>query len=69
MPQLLILGPSLHRSIPETLLMQHEGMAAEVLGQAPFQHLAIRYPPAVSAWDGGIARVTQQRILNAVQSQ
>ena len=67
-PQLLILGPSLHRSIPETLILQPEGMAAEVLGQAPFQHLAIRYP-AVSAWDGGIARVTQQRILNAGQGQ
>ena len=67
-PQLLILGPSLHRSIPETLIKQPEGMAMEILGQAPFQHLAVRYP-VVSAWDGGVARVTQQRILSAAQGK
>ena len=67
-PQLLILGPSLHRSIPETLIKQPEGMATEILGQAPFQHLAVRYP-VVSAWDGGVARVTQQRILSAAQGK
>ncbi|YCK81025.1 DUF6177 family protein [Arthrobacter sp. D3-18] len=67
-PQLLMLGPSLHRSIPETLIKQPEGMAMEILGQAPFQHLAVRYP-VVSAWDGGVARVTQQRILSAAQGK
>ncbi len=63
-PQLLVLGPSLRRIVPESLVEESTGMTAQDLGYAPFQHLAIRYPEA-STWDGGIARTTQQRILGA----
>ncbi|WP_024819751.1 DUF6177 family protein [Arthrobacter sp. 31Y] len=63
-PQLLVLGPSLRRIVPESLMEEPTGMTAQDLGYAPFQHLAIRYP-AASTWDGGIARATQQRILGA----
>lgn len=61
-PQLLVLGPSLRRIVPESLMEEPTGMTAQDLGYAPFQHLAVRYPTA-STWDGGIARATQQRIL------
>ncbi|MFJ5958426.1 DUF6177 family protein [Paenarthrobacter sp. NPDC092416] len=59
-PQLLMLGPSLNRGIPVGSVT--ETVDAEVLGPAPFQHLAIRYP-AVSRWDGGDTQALQQRVL------
>ncbi|MFW0775206.1 DUF6177 family protein [Paenarthrobacter nitroguajacolicus] len=66
-PQLLVLGPQLHPGVPEPLLKESAGISAEVLGHAPFQHLAIRYP-AASAWDGGVAGRTQQQILGAAHA-
>ena len=66
-PQLLVLGPQLHPGVPETLLKESAGISAEVLGHAPFQHLAIRYP-AASVWDGGVAGRTQQQILGAAHA-
>jgi hypothetical protein len=63
-PQLLVLGPSLHGGTqPDPSVL--EGVDAEVLGVAPFQHLAVRYP-ASFAWDDGHAQYLQQRILHAV---
>lgn len=63
-PQLLILGPSLHQGVPEAVELDTAGAAAVLRGYTPFQHLVIRYP-AASTWDSGITRATQQRILGA----
>jgi hypothetical protein len=63
-PQLLVLGPSLHRGTHSTPAAI-EGVDAEFLGVAPFQHLAVRYPVSL-AWDEGHAQGVQQRILQAV---
>ncbi|MFE4197613.1 DUF6177 family protein [Paenarthrobacter sp. NPDC056912] len=65
-PQLLVLGPSLHKG-GAAVADGHAGVDVEVLGNAPFQHLAIRYP-AASSWDGGEARGLRERILNATSA-
>ncbi|MBT2587614.1 DUF6177 family protein [Arthrobacter sp. ISL-95] len=67
-PQLLVLGPSLHRGVPEAVELDAAGAASALRGHAPFQHLAVRYPTA-STWDGGKARRTQELILGAAQGK
>ncbi|UKA50812.1 DUF6177 family protein [Arthrobacter sp. FW305-123] len=67
-PQLLVLGPSLHRGVPEAVELDPAGAAAALRGHAPFQHLAVRYPTVLS-WDGGKARRTQELILGAAQGK
>jgi len=67
-PQLLVLGPSLHRGVPEVVRLDPAGVAAELRGHVPFQHLAVRYPKA-STWDGGKARRNQELILAAAQGK
>ncbi|MFF2317396.1 DUF6177 family protein [Arthrobacter sp. NPDC058097] len=62
-PQLLVLGPALGRTV-QTQAPELAGVVSNLLGTAPFQHLAIRYPES-PAWDGGRARDFQQRILAA----
>lgn len=65
-PQLLVLGPTMHHG-GAAVAEGHTGVDVEVLGNAPFQHLAIRYP-AASSWDGGEARGLQQRILGVTSA-
>ncbi|MFJ6538805.1 DUF6177 family protein [Paenarthrobacter sp. NPDC091711] len=67
-PQLLVLGPSLHSGVPEAVELDPAGAAAALHGHAPFQHLAVRYPTA-STWDGGKARRTQALIFGAAQGK
>ncbi|MFF2843381.1 DUF6177 family protein [Paenarthrobacter sp. NPDC057981] len=61
-PQLLVLGPTLHQG-PDG----HAGADTEILGTAPFQHLAIRYPES-SSWDGGTARRLQLQALGPARA-
>ncbi|MFE4543026.1 DUF6177 family protein [Arthrobacter sp. NPDC056727] len=61
-PQMMVLGPALQRRIhPEHLSVPE--VNSKVIGTAPFQHLAIRYPES-AVWDGGRTRDLQQRMLS-----